>query len=326
MSHYYSTAIELKDSIREGIYCNWNNVNCASIDFTFRIRDPTLELAFIVDGFPQDGQHLMDIYATTAPPGTAEGDPYWLAYEWHFLDVAQSQDREILVIPGGSACKRINFAEEDCILFISLNVTGSDVYNVELTTNYTPESCQVEKACAGLDWSGEKKRCCLYDAWEEGGEVLGGTCRADLEAQAAANPKSILGEESSCFIRRGAAALAPENPGGASAGVVALLVVTALLLLSACAYVVRVSEKRRELVKKGFLNVGSNNPLHSGVPEDLKESLLYKDAKMDSHLGGMVPSQMRVGVGTRTMPVQGIVSDFEISESGTERESDIEMK
>jgi hypothetical protein len=57
----YSQAIPLQMNVRQGVYCGWDNVNCEHIEFTYTISEEeaaVTELGFIIDDFPQDGQHL----------------------------------------------------------------------------------------------------------------------------------------------------------------------------------------------------------------------------------------------------------------------------
>ena len=243
--------------------------------------DEPVEVAFIVDGFPQDGQHLMNINATTNPPGDTY---YGVENTWHYDDTFANDEREILVIGYGQGCKQYS-AGQECILRIDLYVTGKDVYNVEVTTRYIPEVCQREMAC-DMRWNHPKKRCCLYDAYQN--EQLDESCVNALKSQAQQDVNSILGEESDCRAKK--EIIIEKEPRGKLWGVIlALSCIGTVVLCTCCLYVVKVSEKRKMFIRLG---------LRSGevVDSNLRDQLLL-DSKLDSKFGGILPGEVRVDIG-----------------------------
>jgi hypothetical protein len=261
-----------------------------------------VEVAIIIDGFPQDGnEHLMDIYATTNPN---DGGYYWQTSVWNYRDTFASEDREIVVIPYGQACKQINFASGMiCTLRIDLNVTGADVYNVGVTTNYIPESCQSESNCENIHWSDPSKRCCLYDAYDA--QELGRSCKTALENQAKSDANSILGENSAC--RSEVYIFNMTNKAAATiVGITLSLVI--LTMAVSCIYVIQVSESRKAAIKRflykksplhviaGRSNVTGGDDDYDNTQYERLTTQLVSASKLDRKFGGIIPSSIQIDV------------------------------
>ncbi|GMH70860.1 hypothetical protein TrST_g2628 [Triparma strigata] len=281
------------------------------------------EIAFIVDGFPQDGgEHLMDIYATTNPDDSGY---YWETSKWHFDDMSASQDREILVIPRGQACQQLT-PSQSCKLRIDLNVTGMDMYSILLTTKYVPEECQscdFECACGDIEWNDPQKRCCLHEAYYSNQNDLMSECVGALEEQARTNPSGVIGLSTDCYSS------APDKTNGKgdgdvgkNAGMAVGFGISALLLAFCVLRVVKISENRKKVIamfRQKFQDKGGS------LNEDFTEELLA-DSKLESSFGGILPSTLNFATNSEQVQVHVMNNNEEESTKFEADGSEIEMK
>ncbi|GMH62698.1 hypothetical protein TL16_g03532 [Triparma laevis f. inornata] len=291
------------------------------------------EIAFIVDGFPQDnGEHLMDIYATTNPDDSGY---YWENSVWHFDDMKSDEDREILVIPRGQACQQLT-PSQSCKLTIDLNVTGMDMYSIILSTKYVPELCQkcdFDCACGNMEWNDPQKRCCLHEAYYNDKTSIMTECVSALEEQARTNPYGVVGSDTDCYSS------APEktrpiSSAGKTAGISMGFGVLALLLTVCVIRVIKISENRKRLIAM-FQDKISNDKGKSLSDSDFTEQLLA-DSKLESSFGGILPSTLNFATNADQVQVHvlnhnhnSLYNDEEENSQSTKMESDgsdIEMK